>query len=200
MKTVNLDDFALQKKVRAARLGVVKDRGQEIHRLLKDTNKKLKVSQGLPDWKAYVDFVNNIVVYGLVGAMAFSLNAMSLQLNEHHLVANSLPPLLEIQLDLIDKKIVFLPEVGLIENVDPSNRSKHTGIMNITAMLVNAMLGLSSCFKRLDTAEGSYAAELTEAPEVRAARTKVTRLLKENRKKCQQASRDNAQVREPMVV
>ena len=33
--------------------------------MMKDTNKKLKVSQGLPDWKAYLDFVNNIIVGGL---------------------------------------------------------------------------------------------------------------------------------------
>ena len=38
--------------------------GNEIHLLMKDTNKKLKVSQGLPDWKAYLDFVNDIIVGG----------------------------------------------------------------------------------------------------------------------------------------
>jgi dynein heavy chain len=184
-KTVNLDDFlALQKKVRAAKLGEVKDKGQEIHRLLKDTNKKLKVSQGLPDWKAYVDFVNNIVVFGLVGTLQTSLNAMSLQLNSTYLVANSLPPLLEIRLDLVDKKIVFLPEVGLIDNIDPNNAraSKQTGIMNIVTGLINSMLGAGSCFKRLDTAEGTYISELAEAPEIRAARTKVTRFLKSTEK------------------
>ena len=39
--------------------------GNEIHLLMKDTNKKLKVSQGLPDWKSYLDFVNDIIVGGL---------------------------------------------------------------------------------------------------------------------------------------
>ena len=70
-KTASYDDFtALQKKTRAAKLSNVKETGQDVHRLLKDINKKLKVSQGLPDWKAYVDFVNNIIVYGLIDATA----------------------------------------------------------------------------------------------------------------------------------
>ena len=38
----------------------------QLHKMLRESNKVLKVSQGLPDWKAYVDFVNNIVVAGLV--------------------------------------------------------------------------------------------------------------------------------------
>ena len=52
----------------------IKDGGKTIHKLLKGSNKILKVSQGLPDWKAYVDFVNNIVVDGLAKVVIASLN------------------------------------------------------------------------------------------------------------------------------
>ena len=52
----------------------IKDGGKAIHKLLKESNKILKVSQGLPDWKAYVDFVNNIVVDGLAKVVIASLN------------------------------------------------------------------------------------------------------------------------------
>ena len=62
-----MKDFeSLQNQLRSQRYHVIKEGGSEIHKLLKDTNKQLKVSQGLPDWKAYVDFINNIVVGGLV--------------------------------------------------------------------------------------------------------------------------------------
>eukprot|EP00605_Chrysophyceae_sp_TOSAG23-4_P001019 GSChrysophyteH1.ASY1.ANO1.1120.1 assembled CDS len=173
-KTQTIDDFLqLQKKQRAAKLTHVKESGQDVHRLLKDTNKKLKVSQGLPDWKAYVDFINSIVVYGLIGAMAMSLRAMGQQLNPDYLQSQSLPPLLEIQLDLVDKKTMYSPEVGY---------PKQMGIPNIVATLINGMLGLTSAFKRLDTAEGTYIRELTEAPEVQVQRTKVTRLLMKTEK------------------
>jgi dynein heavy chain len=111
-KTVSTQDFInLQKKTRSSKLQAIKEAGQEIHRLLKDTNKKLKVSQGLPDWKAYVDFVNNVVVYGLMEAMTASLRTMASQFNPAHLTANNIPALLEIQMDLVDKTVTFIPEV-----------------------------------------------------------------------------------------
>lgn len=40
---------------------VIREGGLELHKLLKDTNRKLKVSAGLPDWKNYVDFFNSLV-------------------------------------------------------------------------------------------------------------------------------------------
>ena len=182
-KTQTLDDFmVLQKKQRATKLGVVRETGQDVHRLLKDTNKKLKVSQGLPDWKAYVDFTNSIVVMGLVDAMAMSLRAMGQQLNPDFLSAAALPPLLEIQLDLVNKQLVFVPEVGEVEVTDPNNMKKETGLINITNSHINGMLGLASAFKRIDTSEGTYLRELSEAPEVLVRRAKVTRLLRKTEK------------------
>ena len=46
------------------RYPMFKEGGHQVLELLKETNKILKVSQGQPDWKAYVDFVNNAVVEG----------------------------------------------------------------------------------------------------------------------------------------
>jgi dynein heavy chain len=178
-KTTGVDEFlALQKKIRSVRLTAVKDTGQEIHKLLKDTNKKLKVSQGLPDWKSYVDFVNSIVVYGLIGAMSSSLKAFATQLNPEYLIAHSLSPLLEIHLDLINKKIRFVPEIVAKADSPQIRASGPNDIMGLVFELINQMLSLSSSFKRLDTAEGNYVRELTEAPEVRLQRSKITRLLK----------------------
>lgn len=174
-KTVLTMDFInLQKKTRQNKLAAVKEAGQEIHRLLKDTNKKLKVSQGLPDWKAYVDFINNVVVYGLADAMASSLKAMAVQFNPQYLEANSLPALLEIQIDLVDKAVVFIPEVGFLEG---DSRGEALAIKNIVTNWINGMLGLASVFKRLDSSEGTYLRELTEAPSVNLYKKKVMAYL-----------------------
>lgn len=176
-KTSSMEDFvALQKKTRQAKLAVVKEAGQDIHRLIKDTNKKLKVSQGLPDWKAYVDFVNNVVSYGLVDAMASSLRAMAAQFNPAYLIDNSLPPLLEIQVDLIDGKVIFIPEVGLV-NSAPGD--KKTGLKNIVNSWVNGILGISSAFKRVDSSDGTYMREIMESPEVLYQRSRVSKFLTE---------------------
>ena len=89
------------------------DAGTEIHLLMKDTNKKLKVSQGLPDWKAYLDFVNNIIVGGLKKIVVKSCAALEQQLDPVHLAKpTALGPMLEIELDLIDGSVRFIPEVG----------------------------------------------------------------------------------------
>jgi dynein heavy chain len=156
---------------------------------LKDTNKKLKVSQGLPDWKAYVDFTNNVVVYGLIDAMASTLRTMAAQFNPAYLELNALPPLLEIQLDLRDKKVAFTPEVGLVEHDSSIHHTHHThtqhthqheaesGIKNIVSGWINGILGLSSAFKRLDSGEGTYLREISESPEVCCQKAKVMRFL-----------------------
>jgi dynein heavy chain len=197
---VTIDFINLQKKTRQNKLAAVKEAGQEIHRLLKDTNKKLKVSQGLPDWKAYVDFINNVVVYGLADAMASSLRTMAQQFNPQYLDANSLPPLLEIQMDLVDKAVVFLPEVGFVPQSsmqDDNNLGGLSGpttassgvagqfpvgnepmaIKNIVMNWINGMLGLASVFKRLDSGEGTYLRELGEAPLVNLYKKKVMAYL-----------------------
>ena len=167
---------------------------QEIHRLLKDTNKKLKVSQGLPDWKAYVDFMNNVVVYGLKDAMISSLRAMACQFDPIYLLSNNLPALMEIQMDLVDRRVMFLPEVGFKGAVSPNLAANEagksnpqdtgtggspldSGINNIVLGWINGMLGLSSAFKRLDSGEGTYLREILEAPEVQAQRSRVIRYL-----------------------
>lgn len=56
----------LQRMVRQQRYHVIKEGGNEIHRLVRETNKKLRVSAGHPDWKAYVDYINDTVTLGLV--------------------------------------------------------------------------------------------------------------------------------------
>ena len=200
-KTVQTIEFInLQKKTRSTKLQSIKEAGQDIHRLIKDTNKKLKVSQGLPDWKSYVDFINNVVVYGLIDTMASTLRTMAAQFNSAYLEANNLPALLEIQLDLRDKKVSFTPEVGNVDNntssstgsSSTSNSSNNientttsssttdisnTGIQNIVINWINGILGLASSFKRLDTAEGNYLKEIIEAPQVCIQRAKVLRYL-----------------------
>ena len=178
-KTAIADDFnSLQKKVRQAKLSIIKENGQEIHRLLKDTNKKLKVSQGLPDWKAYVDFVNNVVVSGLVDVMSASLMILASQLNPRYLENNGLTQLLEISIDLVDKKVIFTPEVGYVKELaNSTSNTKNMGIKNIVNSWINGMLGLSSCFKRIDTGEGTYQSELTSSPSVIYATARVNKLL-----------------------
>lgn len=55
---------------------------QEIHNMLKENNKVLKCSNASPDWRGYVDFVNNVVVDGLSRVICASLEYLLEQVHE----------------------------------------------------------------------------------------------------------------------
>ena len=40
--------------------------GREVHSLLLESNKVLRQSKGAPAWRAYVEFINDIVIDGMV--------------------------------------------------------------------------------------------------------------------------------------
>ncbi len=53
------------------RYAEIKEGGKAIHAVVKETNKVLRVSNTSPDWKAYVDFINSVVVDGLAQVKNF---------------------------------------------------------------------------------------------------------------------------------
>ena len=141
---------------------IIKEGGQEVHKLLKDTNRTLKVSQGLPDWKAYVDFINSIIVGGLIDTAVVSLESLENNINPEFIAKNNYSPLLEIDLDLFDKNVIYRPEVRFIDTNDPS---KH-GLRNLVWVWISGILNVGSVFKRLDGGEGSYRMELQSDPAI----------------------------------
>ena len=173
-KTSTVEDFTqLQKKIRQTRLALIKESGNEVHKLLKDTNRRLKVSQGSPDWKAYVDFINDIVVSGLVYSIFVSLKALSCQLDAKYLEINNLSPLIEIQCDLLDCEVSFVPEIGSLD----SNEKKVVGVKYLVFSWINGMLGASAAFKRVDIGEGTYLREFSDHPMIQIQRQHISRLL-----------------------
>ncbi|RQM21208.1 hypothetical protein B5M09_003796 [Aphanomyces astaci] len=158
-KPLSVTEFTeSQQPLRAAKYVVIKEGGNEIHRLLKDTLKKLKVSQGSPDWRSYVDYINGIVEDGLAKVVLTSLRYIQSQLNPANIDANDLTPILEIELDLYGKDIVFVPSVGSL----PSKN----GVTDVVHTWVEATFQVASLFKRLDTSEGTYLKEMRENPEI----------------------------------
>merc|ERR1712072_225417 len=95
------EDFSkLNKSKQTALFTKIKDGGKAIHKLLKESNKILKVSQGLPDWKAYVDFVNNIVVGGLAQVVIVSLASLLNEVDPVQVKKYDKSPMIEISMDL----------------------------------------------------------------------------------------------------
>lgn len=179
-KTVSVTDFfGAQKKFRQLCLATIKEGGHECHKLLKDTNKKLKVSQGLPDWKCYIDFVNNMVVAGLINVLISSIKAMALNFTAKHMELNGIPPMLEIQVDLVEQDIVCIPPITNLPDDENIFDPNQMGLHNIVRSWINGMLGMASCFKRLDSSEGSYLRELSDDPQILFQKVRVAKILNE---------------------
>ena len=142
------EDFAKMNKTRQVGLcQKIKDGGKAITKLLTDSNKILKVSQGLPDWKAYVDFVNNIVVDGLASVVLYSLDFVIQNTDSSLIKSKGRVPILEIQLDLKASKVVFSPDLG--------NSEKKNGLRDIVNSWIEDFYLTATLFKRLDTSNGT---------------------------------------------
>ena len=173
-KTCSIPDLeVLLNQVKHTQWHTIKEGGQEIHKLLKDTNRTLKVSQGLPDWKAYVDFINNIVVGGLVDTTVVSLEALEQNLNDEFILKNNYSPMVEIDLDLLDKDVIYKPEIAFVTTKD---KAKY-GLRNLVWSWISGILGIGSVFKRLDSGEGNYLKELQAEPYVSMLLAKVNQHL-----------------------
>ena len=164
-KAATVADFEqLQKVTLTQRYGHIREGGGEIHKLLRDTNRKLKVSQGLPDWKAYVDFVNNVVVGGLKRVVVASCVVLENQLDPVYLAKHNPGPMLEIELDLVDQGVRYLPEIGF--NEAGRREADQRGLRNIFRNWMDNFSSVACIFKRLDTGEGHYLRELQDDLEV----------------------------------
>jgi dynein heavy chain len=170
-KPASIADFNLaQQPLLQSRYGVVREGGNQVHKLLKDTNKKLRVSNGLPDWKAYVDFANNIVVGGLAQVVTVSLEYLNEQIDPEFIRKDDKMPLLEIELDLLGKEVMYIPTI--LPQTDGG------GVHDVVLKWIDTFFGVSSVFKRIDTGEGHYIKELREHPEIIALLADVTKNLR----------------------
>ncbi|GMH57655.1 hypothetical protein TL16_g02438 [Triparma laevis f. inornata] len=171
-KTASITDFEiLLQNIKKAQYHAIKEGGQEVHKLLKDTNRSLKVSQGLPDWKAYVDFINSIIVGGLIEVVTVSLNSLENNLDNDFIVKNNYSPLLEIDLDLYDKDVIYHPEIRFMQTKDTSK----FGLRNLMWVWISGILGIGGVFKRLDGSDGSYRMELQTDPAVTILLAKINK-------------------------
>ena len=100
----------MEKQFKARYLAMAEG-GRTIAKLLKDTNRRLKVSPGVIDWRCYVDFVNSIVVHGLQKVATTTLDYVTAQLDPVTCTKDGRPPLMEIELDLNASQVAFEPPV-----------------------------------------------------------------------------------------
>ena len=163
-KPCSKDEFEeAHHSIRQSRYMCVKEGGNKIHHLLKDTCKSLKVSQGAPDWKAYVDFANNIVVGGLVEVVLASSTFLLEQIDPGMIIKEDKMPILDIELDLYGKDVIYIPS--------------QQGVNDLVWHWVDRFLHCATVFKRVDQNQGHYLKEVLDHPHILHVMAKITSAL-----------------------
>ena len=85
--------------------------GKDIHRILKETNKIVKVGQGMESWRNYLSYVNGLVVDGLTSVILNALTTVQQQLDPAHIAKAEIQPLFRIDLDLLGLSVDFVPSL-----------------------------------------------------------------------------------------
>jgi len=151
---------------------VIRDRGNQIHKMLRESNKVLKVSQGLPDWKAYVDFVNNVVVAGLVEIAIKALCYTIEQIDPVVILKKERQPVLEIKLSLVGSQVVYMPQLG--------STSRSDGLHDIVDRWVDDFMQPGMLVRRLDASNGTYVKELKGNMHICALVAETNEILEAN--------------------
>ncbi|NXY74435.1 DYH9 protein, partial [Glareola pratincola] len=118
------------------RYSLVRESGQRIHLLVKENQNLLLADPASDVWKAYVDYVDEIVLDGFFTAIEGSLK----YLLENTDPKAGLPPLFEVQLDLVIPDLIFRP------SLDPGTND---GFYDMMESLLNDIYRISSLVPRL---------------------------------------------------
>ncbi|CAM9107555.1 unnamed protein product [Discosporangium mesarthrocarpum] len=175
-KPVDRDEFErAHKAIKTSRYAEIKEGGKEIHNMLKENNKVLKCSNASPDWRSYVDFVNNVVVDGLSRVICASLEYLLDQVDPDVIAKKGLLPMIEIKLDLVGDEVCFQPQVEFAAN--------GKGIRDLVHSWVGSFFNIATLFKRLDN-EGNYVREMQGDNEVQMLVAILNDTLAENNEAC----------------
>ncbi|CAL1157532.1 unnamed protein product, partial [Cladocopium goreaui] len=154
-KPVSVEEFEQNHKARVGvRLMNMTDGGKEIHRFVKDSSESLKISKTAATWKAYVDFVNNVVIEGFVSTIAVSLQYLCEILDPLIIARHEMLPLFDVKIELQGTEIVFDPPFE-----DEDNPSRTTLRSTIDSWLKD-FFAMATVMVRLDSNVGDYLNEI----------------------------------------
>lgn len=117
------------------RLEDIRNNGKEIHRLMKDTQDNIKPDKKSPQWLAYQDYINGLIIEGITeginGSMQYLKDQLSIAYNRH----NNCPPIFDIKVNLEDRAVQFDPTI--------QSNSRENGIRDIINKIVADFVSLA---------------------------------------------------------
>lgn len=191
-KTYSVEEFRdYHKGVVSARHQEVQEGAVEITRLLSASNKTLKCSKGSPHWRAYVEYVNDIVMDGFCQAILASVNYLFQQIDPETMAKNETPPLIEVGLELIAPEIAWQPEIG--------QDGQGGGVRDMFNSWIKGFLHIGTLMKRLDIGEGNYVLELEEDFQLMDAISAVQNVVLANERACMDFKNSYMKCERPLV-
>jgi len=170
------------KSLKTSTYSDIKEAGKQIHSLLKETNKVLRVSNASSDWKCYVEFVNSVIVEGLSSAVLTSLEFLLDQIDPETIRRDGRLPLFEISIVLNGTDgINFQPPLG-------HDLTSKRGMSDMIDNIVGSFFQISTLFKRLD-AEGTYMRELHSDLDIVSVLALLSDAIAANDDKCHDLQR-----------
>jgi len=177
-KPMTMEEFDVKHKERlGARIYNMTDGGKEILKFVKDSNEALKVSKTASSWRAYVDFVNNIVIEGFVSSIAVSLQYLCEILDPLIIAKQEMLPLFDVRIQLQEPEIEFEPP---FKHPKPSEQSLRRTISDWLKDFFTTI----TCMPRLDTLAGDYLNEIREHFQMQCLLALVSELIDNTELKC----------------
>ena len=180
-KTYTIEQWQeIIKKSIATRYAVIQKGAGLIHQHIENSMETLKVKASNKDWRAYVDFVNDIVVSGLCEVSLASTRYLLNQVDEQWLTTNECVPLLEIALKLAPPKAVYTPLMGRTATMD--------GMLDITDSWLSSFVNVATLVGRIDgvEGEGDYLHDVQMDTSVKYTVSNVNKKIAVSQKKCEE--------------
>jgi len=181
-KTYNLASYMEEHaKFLELRQKDITDGAKDIHALLKASNEVLKVSKGAPAWRAYVEYMNNILITGIADTVGASLAYLLAQIDPKAIAEHGKSPFFDVKLDLNasgkgDEAVFFSPPLD-----GPPGTDSVTSYMQ---SIISDFYNVVKLIKRLDRAEGDFLKEMEENETVRFHVHRIVDEMENNQRNC----------------
>jgi len=142
----------------------IKQEGQAINRLIKEISEATKADKKSQIWKNYVDYINEIIITGIIKAIETSLNDLNNNIDPDSIKRRDLPPLFEIRMQLDRNQVQYEPEIE-----DPD---KPGTIVSTINAWIRDFTKLATVIGRLD-GPGDFLTEIRDSFEIRFALSNV---------------------------
>ena len=153
------------------RLGMIKDDGKEINKLLKDTMDHVKPAKKSTEWLAYQDYINCVIIDGITKAIVSSIHHLSDQISIEYNRHNDLQPMFDVKVCLGDNEAQFEPPIRSSPN--------ENGIKDIIFRIVEGFISIASLVQRLDGQQLDYLVEIKDQMSVFYAISLISKNMKQ---------------------